>query len=126
MATPRDAAHQLPSVGGVFPAASPKPVERATAALLAFLNAQNQNPEKAVASLPRADAALIEQHAQPFFKRSKEVGAAGMAHALVLGLRQHEFGKSPLEIVNLLVFVQGATGTGASFDLTGASRALIT
>lgn len=111
-ATPRDRSQEAPggvSVSSVFPAPPQKPHEKVITAFVDMAKKPGADVGKLAASVSAQDLALITKHGEVFFQKGK--GAVELGQALIAGLTKNEFGKGPVELFNLMAFVQGQAGS---------------
>lgn len=129
-ATGRDQSAQEPSAPvvkaagtGVFPMAPAKPHERAMAELIDQARKPGADAVKLSASVAPEIAKQIEAQVQNQFKNGQ--GANDLAAGIAAGLLRNEFGKSALELFNLMAFLQG-NAKSERFSIQTALAAITT
>ncbi|MDP9902428.1 ParB/RepB/Spo0J family partition protein [Variovorax ginsengisoli] len=122
-ATPRDRSVEAPgapsvqSGGSIFPTAPLKPHERAIGSLVASSQTSGADIVTILGTVPKADLDLVVQQGTTFFERGRKT--EDLAQALIAGIARNEFGKGPVELFNLVAFLQGQ-GKAEKFEVDQA------
>jgi ParB family chromosome partitioning protein len=127
-ATPRDRSMEEPDApsvsggGSIFPVAPLKPYERSIATLVDFSHKPGADVGTILGAVPAADLELAVKHGATFFERGRKTD--DLAQALITGIARNEFGKGPVELFNLVAFLQGQ-GTAEKFEVDQALAKII-
>lgn len=121
-ATPRDRSFEEPSggrveAGDVFAQPPASPHEKVITTFVQGVTAPGSDIVKLANSVTGADLDTIVKHGGKFFERGR--ATKNLAPALLEGLHKNEFGKQPVQLFNLIAFVQGQAGS-EKFDVADA------